>query len=852
MRLRYFIFICLSVFAFTLSADTYRIVRLSKSPITIGGTQLKVGSTFTDDKKIEWTDDTQEMQVVNTATGKRYMARRRVNPNAGRTHTIKDFIVRTSFGSTRDTEDDASLTLVPSPVGPEFPERRAALVIGNSNYQEMSQLRNAQGDAAAIADMLAGLGFDVMQLYEADERSMKNALRRFARQARGYDFVMFYFAGHGVQDEGFNYLLPVEARLELQSELRYCLSADDVVQQLDALPASARLIVLDACRNAHKSWTRSADEGLARMEAGEGTVILFSTQSGKKAMDGDGDHSPFATAMLENIAMPGVDFTHAINNVVRATYNATQKLQYPLLVGALLNDFSFNSKLPENSALPEIPQLNVLSTAYTPHATNTSSREQINEWVDNGKKAYDNNDYASALKWFQDAAKQDNAQAQFNLGVMYHQGNGVSKNFAKAFIWYQKAANQGHPVAQTNIGYMYLNGDVVEKNYTEALKWFNKAAEQGNAMAQSNIGFMYMNGYGVPKDYSEAIKWLRKAAEQDYAGALTNIGTMYLQGLGVPKDFSEALKCFRKAAEQGDAMAQNNIGVIYLNGLGVEKNFTEALKWFRNAAESGNVLAQNNLGLIYHDGEGVEKDYMEAAKWYQKAAEHEHAEAQNNLGCMYLKGTGVTQDFKEALKWFQKATENGDHDGALNLGVMYLNGYGITKDYTAAFKWFRKAAEQENARAQYNLGVMYQQGDGVTQNFTEAVKWYQKAASNGDSDGQLNLGFLYLNGLGIPKNFTEALKWFHKAAEQGEAIAQNNIGMMYMNGDGVAKDFGEALKWLSKSAEQGYPLAQFNIGMMYAEGKGVTKRVNEARFWLNKAAAQGHEGARKELSKLNE
>ena len=484
MSLRYFIFICLCAFAFTMNADTYRIVRLSKSPIKIGGVRLKVGSTFTDDKKIEWIDDTQEMQVVNTATGKRYMARRRVNPNAGRTHTIKDFIMRTSFGSTRDTEDDASLTLVPSPVGPEFPERRAALVIGNSNYQEMSQLRNAQGDAAAIADMLAGLGFDVMQLYEADERSMKNALRRFAHQARGYDFVMFYFAGHGVQDEGFNYLLPIEARLELQSELRYCLSADDVVQQLDALPASARLIVLDACRNAHKSWTRSTDEGLARMEAGEGTVILFSTQSGKKAMDGDGDHSPFATAMLENIAMPGVDFTHAINNVVRATYNATQKLQYPLLVGALLSVFSFNSKLPDNSALPEIPQLNVLSTAYTPHATNTSFREQINEWVNNGKKAYDNNDYAAALKWFQDAAEQGNAQAQFNLGVMYHQGNGVSKNFAKALIWYQKAANQGHPVAQTNIGYMCLNGDVVEKNYTEALKWFNKAAEQGNAMAQ--------------------------------------------------------------------------------------------------------------------------------------------------------------------------------------------------------------------------------------------------------------------------------------------------------------------------------------------------------------------------------
>lgn len=573
MSLRYFIFICLCAFAFTMNADTYRIVRLSKSPIKIGGVRLKVGSTFTADKKIEWTDDTQEMQVVNTATGKRYMARRRVNPNAGRTHTIKDFIVRTSFGSTRDTEDDASLTLVPSPVGPEFPERRAALVIGNSNYQEMSQLRNAQGDAAAIADMLAGLGFDVMQLYEADERSMKNALRRFARQARGYDFVMFYFAGHGVQDEGFNYLLPIEARLELQSELRYCLSADDVVQQLDALPASARLIVLDACRNAHKSWTRSTDEGLARMEAGEGTVILFSTQSGKKALDGEGDHSPFATAMLENIAMPGVDFTHAINNVVRATYNATQKLQYPLLVGALLSDFSFNSKLPDNSSLLEIPTFNILSTISTPSAkssitTKTASREQVEEWVNEGDRAYDNGNYADAFRWYIKAAKKGDANAQNHIGDMYRMGLGINrdqkpqKNHRESFNWYRKAAKQGNVTAQNNLGNMYRWGVGTKQNYKEAAKWYQKAAEQGDITAQCWLGILYYNGYVTTVDYKEALKWYHKAAGQGEKFAQYRLGMMYAEGKGVTKSINEARYWLEKAAAQGHEDARKELSKL--------------------------------------------------------------------------------------------------------------------------------------------------------------------------------------------------------------------------------------------------------------------------------------------------
>lgn len=603
----------ISFFAFGLAvalsaavhAATYRIVRLSQSPIIIGDVEMRVDSTFSDDKKIEWTDDRQVMQVVNTATGRHYTARRRVNPNAGRTRTIKDFIIRTSYGSTRDPGDDATLVLEPSPVGPEFPERRAALVIGNSNYGKLAQLRNAQGDAAAVADELSRLGFDVMQLYEADDRSMKNALRNFARQARGYDFVMFYFAGHGVQEDGNNYLLPVEARLEFKSELRDCLNADDVVHYLDAVPAMGRLIVLDACRNARKSWARDVDEGLARMEAGEGTVILFSTQSGKTALDGDGEHSPFATALLSNIVEPDVDFTHAINNVVRDTYFATQKLQYPLLVGALLNDFAFNS------------------------AKITASRttdSDISKWIKKGNEALENENYAEALKWYRRAAEHGYVYAQYNLGLMYYSGQGMSCNYTEAVKWYRKAAEQGHVTAQFYLGLMYYYGQGVSCNYTEALKWYRKAAEQGHAIAQTNVGFMYYKGEGVDCDYAEALSW------------------------------------FHKAADQGRATAQYNLGLMYYHGQGVSCNYTEALKWFSNAAEQGDATAYAMLGWMYYAGKGTGRNYAEALSWFHKAAEQGHATAQYNLGAMYFEGKGTPKDLKEGKKWMELAAEQGEEN----------------------------------------------------------------------------------------------------------------------------------------------------------------------------------------------
>ena len=124
------------------------------------------------------------------------------------------------------------------------------------------------------------------------------------------------------------------------------------------------------------------------------------------------------------------------------------------------------------------------------------------------------------------------------------------------------AAKQGNAVAQYNLGVMYAKGDGVPENDAEAVKWYRKAAEQGNAIAQYNLGVKYDNGEGVPENDAEAVKWYRKAADQGYAAAQYNLGGMYGNGEGVPENNIRAYVWWSMAKTQGDTDASNNLEIL--------------------------------------------------------------------------------------------------------------------------------------------------------------------------------------------------------------------------------------------------------------------------------------------------
>ena len=231
-----------------------------------------------------------------------------------------------------------------------------------------------------------------------------------------------------------------------------------------------------------------------------------------------------------------------------------------------------------------------------------------------------------------------NAIALYNLGVMYRNGEGVSRDDAEAAKWFRMAAEQGNPDAQVNLGLMYRYGEGVQRSVSEAVEWYRKAAEQGNADGQLFLGLMYDEGAGVPRNLDEALKWYRMSANQGNSSAQFNIGSKYRRGNGVPQNDTWAANWYRKSAEKGHMIAQYELGSMYMDGTGVPQDNIEAEKWYRNAAEQGLDIAQYHLGKMYHYGRGVDEDEEEAVKWYQKAAEQGHKGAQHELDMLCQDG----------------------------------------------------------------------------------------------------------------------------------------------------------------------------------------------------------------------
>ena len=181
------------------------------------------------------------------------------------------------------------------------------------------------------------------------------------------------------------------------------------------------------------------------------------------------------------------------------------------------------------------------------------------------------------------------------------------------------AAEQGDAVSQFNLGLMYDTGEGVTQDYQEAVRWYRLAAAQGHADAKFNLAVMYANGYGVAQDYQEAIRLYQALAERGEADAQTKLGLIYAEGQGVKQDYQEAVRWYRLAAEKGDAAAQFILASMYDYGRGVTQDYQEAVRWYRLAAEQGNSLALGRLGLMYYEGQGVPQDYVKSYMWFNLA-----------------------------------------------------------------------------------------------------------------------------------------------------------------------------------------------------------------------------------------
>jgi uncharacterized caspase-like protein len=241
-------------------------------------------------------------------------------------------------------------------------ERRIALIIGNAGYDFATRLANPHNDARAIAEVLQSIGFDQVELeIDLDDKGLRKALKQFGVQADSAATAVIYFAGHGVEVDGVNYLVPTDAALANAGDVEFEAVPLDIVRSAVAGASSFRLIVLDACRNnpfklASASRSRSVGRGLARVDAGPDELIAYAAREGTVASDGTGQaNSPFAAALVRHLAEPDLDVRLMFGRVRDDVLSLTSNQQEPTTYGSLGGQEVYLNRQAAPSSTPVAP-----------------------------------------------------------------------------------------------------------------------------------------------------------------------------------------------------------------------------------------------------------------------------------------------------------------------------------------------------------------------------------------------------------------------------------------------------------------------------------------------------------------
>lgn len=334
------------------------------------------------------------------------------------------------------------------------PEKRVALVVGNSAYQHTGTLENPSRDARAVAQKLQKLGFEVIEGYDLDKPQMDQKIHAFAKAVRGAEIGMFFYAGHGMQVNGENYLVPVDGVFEDPSDLEFKAVSMDAVTQQMKYDVAVRVVVLDACRDnplsrslarSLSAVTRSAKvaDGLAKIdiggEGGEGTAIIYATSPDEVAYDGEASTpSPFTRAFLEQIEAPDTDIQVVMSRVTGQVLESTKNLQRPWINASLTGEVFLNPQTARVASLdPAVafaPAVEAVPQATLDVAAASASRSSDDAGTlaretalyslarDSGQRA----DYEAYLETFPDGLYAANARKQISRLPAHAGGNVVA------------------------------------------------------------------------------------------------------------------------------------------------------------------------------------------------------------------------------------------------------------------------------------------------------------------------------------------------------------------------------------------------------------------------------------------
>lgn len=732
----------------------------------------------------------------------------------------------------------SAIAVTPAPA--QQNDARVALVIGNADYPDAgAPLPHAVADATAVTEEFRRLNFSVDLKTNLSKEETQKAIDAFIDKIQKDTTALFYFSGFGLQAGRQSYLLPVNAQIWSEADVRRDgIGIDALLAEMRRKGAKVKIVIIDAARrNPFERRFRSVAAGLAPLNAPVNTLVLYSGALNRRIDErSSGGNSLFAAELIKELRSPNLTVEEIFNRTRIGVSRASTGKQVPWVASSLLGDFNFGAK-PAGA-----PAVSARETPPVPAAGAESKTPAAALEKPPAKPAA-----APARKQEQaPVAAQPHKPARLTVtvkvgeltdkrGLLGVRIAGLNDDLAKSFglesahgaivvgvIPNGPAERAG--IAPTDVLVSFdgrnisrwddlpvIVGGTPPGSTARATLWrvagsakeladrLQRRAESGDDSAAYALAWLYISDNRLLQDDALAARWARQASDNGHAGASYLLGLLYSNGHGVAKDETRAVNLFRKAADKNNTSAMYMLAQMYEKGRGTGKDVAEARRWYQSAAEAGNAPAMVALAQIYARGDAIAKDDVAAFDWYRKAAEKNNAAAMANLGWIYETGRGVTKDYAQAARWYHKAAEL-NHSGAMyRLGAMAEAGYGAAKDDAEAARWYRKAASLNHSAAMVALGLMYENGRGVKRDAAEALRLFKLGGEKGNPTGTFYAGLAYERS----KDYQKAVSYYTAAARKGNTAAMHYLGIAYDRGHGVPRNARLAAEWIFKAIKGG-------------------------------------------------
>lgn len=431
-------------------------------------------------------------------------------------------------------------------------EKRIALVIGNSEYAALSPIANAAHDAALIARTLKSMGFEVGRAEDADLRTMDRAMQDFGKAlgSAGKDAIgLFYFAGHGIQSAGTNYLLPVDAEIADESDLRVtAVSAAGIVARLAEAENALNLVILDASRdNSFQPKIRSGGKGLAAIASGRNLLVALSAAPGRIGTEGAAENSPYALALAEAIVEPGLSIEQVFEKIRARVESITAGTQSPW-VSAAPNGQIYLAGPPPSTAEAETDTQTDTTVSETTETASSALPPEPDEEAEFWKAALDGK--AGGVEVLETYLKRFPDGRFVPLAKMLIEADRIGS--AKAPIQEREEPVEDDPPHQMSalpppqeadppqtaaemvaLGTALEAGNRRDKDMAKAAEWYGRASQLGSAEGDYRLALLHYRGEGVDQDYDKAAELMLQAAKaklDEAVSALTDPNSLSERG----------------------------------------------------------------------------------------------------------------------------------------------------------------------------------------------------------------------------------------------------------------------------------------------------------------------------------